>query len=91
MVKKRKTRLTLYSGAEVTVYEGGKLQTALAEVTEDMSLYKGVRLAQIFEAIYNQGKKDGAKAAFDEIGKGVAEAQRKIPHRAPGRPKRNGA
>jgi hypothetical protein len=56
-----------------------------------MSLYKGVRLAQIFEAIYNQGKKDGAKAAFDEIGKGVAEAQRKIPHRAPGRPKRNGA
>jgi hypothetical protein len=86
--KKRKTKLTLFSGAEVTVYEGPKLQAAFEEVTDDMTLYKGVKLAMLFEAIYKQGRKDGAKAAFDEIVKGVADAQRKIPHRAPGRPRK---
>lgn len=86
--KKRKTKLRLYSGAEVTVYEGSKLQAALTEVTDDITLYKGVRLAMIFEAIYNQGKRDGAKTAFDEVTKGVAAAQKRIPHRAPGRPRK---
>jgi hypothetical protein len=87
--KKRKTKLTLYSGAEVTVYEGPRLQAALEEATGDLTLYQGVRLAQVFEAIYNQGRKDGAKAAFDEVARGVSEAQRKIPHRAPGRPRKS--
>lgn len=87
-IKKRKTKLTLYSGAEVTVYEGSKLQAALVEATSDLNLYQGVRLAQVFEAIYNQGRKDGAKAAFEEISRGFTEAQKKIPHRAPGRPKK---
>ncbi len=86
--KKRKTTLKLYSGAEVTVYEGPKLQSALSEITGDMNLYEGVKLAQIFEAIYSQGKRDGAKVAFEEIERGVAAAQKKIPHRPPGRPKK---
>jgi hypothetical protein len=89
--KKRKTTLRLYSGAEVTVYEGAKLQAALEEVTADLTLYKGVKLAQIFEAIYKQGKKDGARSAFEEVSKGIAAAQKQIPHRAPGRPRNHRA
>lgn len=85
--RKRKTKVKLYSGTEVTIYEGSKLQTALFELTEDMSFYKGVRLTQILEALYNQGKKDGANAAFEEVARGLATAQKAIPHRAPGRPR----
>jgi len=48
---------------------------ALDEVTEDMTLYHGVRLGQVIEAVYKQGQKDGAKKA--------------VPHRNPGQPKKN--
>jgi hypothetical protein len=37
----------------------------LAEVTDDMTLYKGVRLAAIFEAIHSPGEKGGAESAFE--------------------------
>jgi hypothetical protein len=86
--KKRTTKIRLYSGAEVTVYAGAKVQAALKDVTDDLTLYKGVRLAQLLEAIYVQGKKDGARDAFEEISRGIGEAQARVPHRPPGRPKK---
>lgn len=72
----------------VAVYASPKISKALSEITEEMTLYHGVRLNQIFEAIYNQGKKDGARDVFTELDKKVKEAQKAIPHRNPGKPKK---
>lgn len=56
---------------------------ALKEIEKDMGLYKGVRLHQVLEAVYNQGRKDGALKVFE----GVDTMKRQIPHRPPGRPR----
>jgi hypothetical protein len=47
------------SGDVVPVYAGQKIGRALEEVQEDLSLYQGVRLAEVIEAVYKQGLKDG--------------------------------
>jgi hypothetical protein len=52
------------------------------------SLYEGVKLAQILEAVYLQGKKDGAREAFEELDTSVAEAKSLVPHQRPGRPRK---
>ena len=72
----------------VAVYASPKVQKALNEVTEDMTLYHGVRLSQVLEAVYSQGKKDGARDVFTDLEKRVKEAQKAIPHRNPGQPKK---
>lgn len=79
-----KTLLPLTKGETVSVYFGTRVANALKEVTEDMELYKGVRLSQLFQAVYEQGKKDGArevKNSFDHMMTG-------IPHKNPGQPKK---
>lgn len=73
----------------ISVYASPRISKALDEVTEDMTLYRGVRLAQILEAVYNQGQKDGARNAFGELEKKMKEAQKAIPHRNPGQPKKS--
>ncbi len=47
------------SGEVVPVYAGQKVGKALEEVQEDLNLYQGVRLAEVIEAVYKQGLKDG--------------------------------
>jgi len=53
-----------------------------------MDIYKGVRLAELLEAIYNQGKKDGALNAFTAIEESIDTTKQAIPHRPPGQPKK---
>lgn len=48
------------NGEVVKVYAGVRIGRALDEVTEDMTVYQGVRLYEVLEAVYNQGVKDGA-------------------------------
>jgi hypothetical protein len=86
--EKRSTKVTFNDGTLVTIYSGKKVQAALEEVSEEMTLYKGVRLLQLLESFYTQGHRDGAKSAFEEISKGVLAAQKRIPHRTPGRPRK---
>lgn len=74
--------------SKLTIFASPRLGTALKEITGDMSLYSGVRFTQILEAVYQQGKKDGAAEAFNEVSKGVKNAQRLVPHKRPGRPKK---
>ena len=38
-----------------------RLTEAVIELTRDMKLYHGVKLSQIAEAVYKQGRKDGAR------------------------------
>lgn len=73
---------------DVKVYFSPRIAEALNVVTEDMSLYKGVRLNQLLEAFYSQGKKDGARQAFEEVEKHFLSAQKSIPHKNPGKPKK---
>ncbi len=75
-------------GSELKIYASSRVADALEEVTEDMSLYHGVRLSQVIGAAYKQGMKDGAANAFKELRKGMKEAERLVPHKRPGRPKR---
>ena len=39
------------------------------------------------EAVYLQGKKDGAREAFENVDKSLTQAKKAIPHNRPGRPK----
>ena len=73
---------------EVAVYATPRVAKALEEVTEDMTLYHGVRLTQLMEAMYQQGKKDGAREAFSELDDKLKEVKKAIPHRNPGKPKK---
>lgn len=71
---------------EISVYATPKVSKALEEITEDMTLYHGVRLTQIIEAVYTQGQKDGARNAIGTLEKAIAEAKEDVPHRNPGKP-----
>ena len=78
-----KTNIQLTSGV-VPVYAGVRVAEALHEVTKDMSLYKGVRLTQLLEAVYRQGTKDGARVVRDSF----ENMMKTIPHQNPGQPKK---
>lgn len=73
---------------DVAIYATPRVAKALEEVTENMTLYNGVRLAQVMEAMYEQGKKDGAREAFSELDDKLKEVKQAIPHRNPGKPKK---
>ena len=79
-----KTLVSLPKKGNIPVYFGTRIAAALHDVTVDMTLYKGVKLGQVLEAVYNQGQKDGArkvKESFDHVMKA-------IPYRNPGQPKK---
>ena len=70
------------------VYASPKVGDALREISKDMTLYQGVRLSGVLDAVYVQGKKDGAREAFDGLDRSLADVRKAIPHRPPGRPKK---
>lgn len=71
---------------EVSVYATPKVSKALDEITKEMTLYHGVRLAQVMEALYIQGQKDGARNAISTLEQAIAVAKEGVPHRNPGKP-----
>lgn len=78
-----KTLVPLPKG-QIPVYFGTRIAQALAEVTVDMTLYKGVRLGELLQAVYEQGKKDGARKVKDSF----EHMMTQIPHKNPGQPKK---
>ena len=86
-----KTVKIKFKGTQVSVYASPRIADALEEIEKGVSVYHGVRLHQVLEAVYNQGLKDGANTAFAELDRGVAAAKRAIPHRRPGRPRTRAA
>jgi hypothetical protein len=68
----------------VPVYFGTRILKALHEVTLDMTLYKGVRLGELLQAVYEQVKKDGARQVKDSFD----HMMKQIPHKNPGQPKK---
>jgi hypothetical protein len=81
-------KLELREGETLSVYTSARIADAMKEITANASLYEGVRLTQILEAMYKQGLKDGRREAFDQLDRRLAEAKRQLPHRRPGRPRR---
>jgi hypothetical protein len=69
----------------ISVYSGKRVADALTEISVNMNLYQGVKLSQILEVVYEQGKKDGARCVFEAVD-GVRAT---IPHRNPGQPKKH--
>jgi hypothetical protein len=82
------TLVPLRDNKHVKVYASPRVADALAEVLSDMTQYKGVRLAQVLEAVYVQGKNDGSRQAIEELDRHVTQIKRTIPHRKPGRPRK---
>lgn len=73
---------------EVAVYASPRISKALEEVIENMPLYHGVRLSQLFDAVYNQGLKDGARLTIDKLDGFVGDLKKSVPHRNPGQPRK---
>jgi tartrate dehydratase alpha subunit/fumarate hydratase class I-like protein len=73
---------------DLTLYAGSRLIGAVQDIVNKASLYEGVKLAQIMEAVYLQGQKDGARRAFEQIDQNVALAKKIVPHKRPGQPKK---
>lgn len=92
MAKKRLIRgyrtipVELKSGV-VPVRASPRVADALTELAGDMNLYQGTKLKQVLEAVYEQGRKDGARAVFDRLDATVDEMKKEIRRRPPGRPK----
>lgn len=72
----------------VPVRASARVADALGEIKGDMSLYHGVRLLQVLEAVYSQGQKDGAREVFEKLDTSVERAKKEIPHRPVGRPRK---
>jgi hypothetical protein len=76
-----------FRGTPVSVFASPRTADALAEIEKTMGLYNGVRLHQVLESVYNQGRKDGARDAFEEVERSIGAVRKVIPHRGPGRPR----
>ncbi len=87
MPKARYRRIGL-GDSKIVLYGGSRIAAAAADLATNMTLYDGVKYAQILEAVYKQGRKDGAAAAFEAVGEKLEAAQRAVPHKNPGRPKK---
>jgi hypothetical protein len=68
----------------ISVYAGTRVAEAFREITFDMNIYEGVRLSQLLDAIYQQGKKDGAHEVYENF----RDMMDSIPHRDPDQPKK---
>ena len=82
--KYKRLDVDLHRG-KLTLYVGERVREALLEVTTDMDLYKGVRLGQVMEAVYEQGQKDGRREVIEQFDDKIKGKANYMP---PGRPKK---
>lgn len=80
-----------FKGSPISVYASKKTADALTEIEKQVAVFHGVKLHQVLEAVYLQGKKDGAAETFTALDKGLADAKKVIPHKRPGRPRKRAA
>ena len=83
--KYRKFDIDLATGP-LRLYASPKILSALKEVTTDFDIYKGVRLAEVLNAVYQQGLKDGRRDVVDQF----ESVKKSIKYLPPGRPKKKG-
>ncbi|MFZ3277617.1 MAG: hypothetical protein WA182_12010 [Candidatus Sulfotelmatobacter sp.] len=79
-----KTLVPLSRNNELSVYAGVRVRNAMRDVTEKMDVYQGGKLLVVLEAVYQQGKKDGART----VQQSFETMMKDIPHLNPGQPKK---
>lgn len=82
--QKRRTDIRLLNTTIAIYTNSQKVADALFEISHDMTVYHGAKLSQIMEAVYAQGKKDGAR----EMAELIDAAKEKISYRNPGQPRK---
>jgi len=80
-----KVPLALPKEGNVGIFTSAAVAATIKRTIEEATLFEGVKLLQALEAVYNQGKKDGARAAFAHLDAGVAEAKKQVKYKNPGR------
>ncbi len=76
--KNRTTVVPLRGSKTIRLYAGARVSDALREISSKMTMYEGVRLTQVLEAMYEQGRKDGARKAFEELDDRIAKLKEAI-------------
>jgi hypothetical protein len=82
-LKYQKIDIDLANGP-LSLYAGSKILNAVTEVLADLNLYKGVRLAEVLSAVYEQGLKDGRREVVNQF-ESIKTSLNYLP---PGRPKK---
>jgi hypothetical protein len=72
---------------EASVYTSPRVSKALEDILAEATVYEGVKIGQILEAVYKQGAKDGAREAFEEIDRSLGDVKKRVAHKKPGRPR----
>jgi hypothetical protein len=73
--------LVPFAKGKVPIYAGTRVSGALKTLGE-MNVFDGVKMLELIEAAYVQGKKDGAR----DVSKSFEKMMKAIPHQNPGRP-----
>src|SRR6266436_3520352 len=71
-----------HGGEDLTLYASPKILAAMNEMLNDMTLYQGVRLGEVLNAVYKQGVKDGRREVVEKW----EQMKKQIKYRLPGRP-----
>jgi hypothetical protein len=71
-------------GRDVAILMSPRRADTLERIVGEMKTFDGVKLLDIMEAVYVQGRKDGAAAVFE----GIEDVRKAIPHKRPGRPRK---
>jgi hypothetical protein len=83
--------LALPKIGNVPLFTNAGVATTIRRLMDQATVFEGVKLLQAFEAIYNQGRKDGARATFERLDTSLQEVKQLIPHKNPGRVKKSPA
>lgn len=83
-----RTIQVVMQNTQANVYTSPRVADALEDILAKATVYDGVKIAQILEAVYKQGEKDGARKAFEELDRGLASVKKQIAHKNPGRPRK---
>jgi hypothetical protein len=68
----------------ITVYASPKIGEALKLIGQ-MDTFHGVKILQLIQVVYRQGKRDGAREAFTKLERHIEALKEDVPHRKPGR------
>ncbi len=84
---RNKKNIVATNNSQIAIYASPKISRAM-DIIGEMKIFEGVKVLEVIEAAYNQGKKDGARNAFNHVQAGIAAAQKAVPHKNPGKPKK---
>jgi hypothetical protein len=77
---------TVVPKGTIKIYANARVADALEQLTAEMTLYHGVKLGQVIDAVYQQGVRDGRREVFERLER--LESDPGLRHRNPGRPRR---